>query len=499
MKQQKKHPRLKQNGFNGVSYELFIRSFADSNGDGIGDINGIVSKLAYLKQLGIEAIWITPIFESPSYHKYDVINYERIDAEYGSMADFKKLVHTAHELKIKVILDFVCNHSSSLHPWFLEAKKGKRNPYREYYIWSDASEVKDSPNWYYPKDENNKIIKGQKYYAYFWSEMPDLNYDNPAVRAEMIRIAKFWIEETGIDGFRLDAAQHIYHETAVNKNVALWQEFRAALNELKKDIYLVGEVWNNYKVVGNYLSKSLTACFNFDLAIALQKAVSKEKENGIVNTVIRIRRTYAKINPNFSDATFVSNHDQNRIMSELKANEQQAKMAAALLLTLPGSPFLYYGEEIGMQGKKPDESIREPFIWDSAKTDASQTSWMLSKYNTNQVIAGAKQQIAATSSLWNHYQALLQFRAQSEFLRSGEIHKSAIKHSAICAFFRVLDEASVLVIHNLSKTEIEFEVPELESFWNQLEFSTAKNVVFSKNKILLSAYSTLVLSKQACN
>ncbi len=480
----------------GVSYEIFVRSFADSNGDGIGDINGITSKLQYLKDLGIEAIWLTPICPSPTYHKYDVTNYKAIDPEYGTMEDFKNLVTEAHKLNIKIIPDLVPNHSSVEHPWFLEAKKGKDNPYRDYYVWSNPKDLKDTLNWYYPKDENKKKIGDEKYYGFFWSGMPDLNYDNPKVREEIIEIAKFWLKETGIDGFRIDAAQHLYDATEVKKNVEWWQQFRSALEPVKKNVYLLGEVVNIDTLVAKYLNNALSGCFNFDLAIALRQAASTELSSELVDKVIRIRKLYSKNNPDFIDATILSNHDQNRIIDELKGDINQASMAAALLLTLPGSPYIYYGEEIGMHGQKPDENIREPFLWDKGKNDKSQTTWMKATFSTDYTVTPAKLQMEDSGSFWNHYKALLQFRAKNEFMRSGEIAKSSISNPAICAFYRVWEGDSVLVLHNLSKKEINFELPKEELKFEELEFLSGSKYLRTKNKIRLSPYTTVVLAEK---
>lgn len=480
----------------GVSYEIFVRSFADSNGDGIGDINGITQKLDYLKDLGIEAIWLTPICPSPTYHKYDVTDYKAIDPEYGTMDDFKNFVTEAHARKIKVICDLVPNHTSSKHPWFLQAKMGKDNPYRDYYVWSNPKEIKDTVNWYYPKDENKKPIGNEKYYGFFWSEMPDLNYDNPKVRAEMIDIAKFWLEETKIDGFRLDAAQHVYDATEVKKNVLWWQEFRAALDEQQKNVYLIGEVVNKDTVVAKYMNNALTSCFNFDLAVVMLDVAKSETPKNLVDTVIRIRKLYTKSNPNFIDATILSNHDQNRVVDDLNGDLSQAGMAASLLLTLPGAPYLYYGEEIAMQGQKPDENIREPFLWDMPGKDASQTSWMKARFSTDYTVVPLKQQMKDSSSFWHHYKSLLQFRAKNEFMRSGDIAKSKINHPNVCAFYRVWEGDSVLVIHNLSKKEVTLEIPQEELKYEELEFISGAKYQRTKNKVRLSPYTTVVLGEK---
>ena len=481
---------------NAVSYEIFVRSFADSDGDGIGDINGITAQLPYLKKLGVEGIWLTPISPSPTYHKYDVTDYRAIDPEYGTMQDFKNLVQEAHNMGIKIIPDLVANHSSSMHPWFLEAMKGKENPYHDYYLWNTTSNLKDTVNWHLTKDARSKGESAERYYGFFWSEMPDLNYDNPKVREEIIDIAKFWLQETDVDGFRLDAAQHIYDATEVLKNVAWWRQFREALMPIKKDLFLLGEVWNKDTIVARYLDQALSGCFNFDLSFALQAAAKKENAKQLVENLMRIRQIYAQYNHNFIDATILSNHDQNRIMNELNGNIKQAKMAGSLLLTLPGSPYVYYGEEIAMLGHKPDENIREPFIWDSQKMDPKQTSWMKPVFSNNATVVGAKQQMNDSSSFWNSYQKFLLFRAQNNVMRLGTLESAAVKNTAVCAFYRILDGDSLLVIHNLSKKEQQFNFKSLGLDWNHIELIDGGNYKPLQSKGIIAPYTTVVLSKR---
>lgn len=204
-----------------VFYQVFIRSFADSNGDGIGDLNGLISKLDYLKRLGITGIWLSPVHPSPSYHKYDVIDYYNIDKEYGTLEDFKLLVAEAHQRNILVLLDLVINHTSEFHPWFLEALKGKDSPYRSYYVWSDAKILKDKSNWHFPKNDPGKPIERELYYGFFWSGMPDLNFDSKELRIKLLEIVKYWLIDMGVDGFRLNAAQHIYGERKVKKKCCM--------------------------------------------------------------------------------------------------------------------------------------------------------------------------------------------------------------------------------------------------------------------------------------
>jgi alpha-amylase len=234
-----------------VCYEIFVRSFCDSNKDGIGDLNGITSKLDYLQDLGVEALWLTPFCKSPSYHKYDVVDYQVIDPEYGTMQDLERLIEEAHRRDIRIIIDFVINHTSSENKWFLEAKKGKDNPFRNYYSWLTPAQIdsmgvaireKTADSWETNPWHWAKKGDTEKYYGMFWSGMPDLNMDEPKVRKEIYEIGRFWLEK-GIDGFRMDAAKHIYPEWEAPKAHDFWVEFRQEMEKIKPDVYIVGEVW----------------------------------------------------------------------------------------------------------------------------------------------------------------------------------------------------------------------------------------------------------------
>ena len=228
---------------NVVMYEIFVQSFVDSDGDSIGDIAGMISKLDYLQDLGIGGVWLMPIMPSPSYHKYDVTDYFGIHPDYGDMAVFKKFVHEAHKRDIKLVIDMIINHSSNHHPWFLDSKSGESAKHRDYYLWSTDEEIErwstlekeetgDSGNltqWHTTAGSD------KKYYGFFTGLMPDLNFDNPQVRKEVIDIARYWIEEVGVDGFRLDAAKHIYEDSRVADNQNWWKEYRSELEKFNPD------------------------------------------------------------------------------------------------------------------------------------------------------------------------------------------------------------------------------------------------------------------------
>ena len=267
-----------------VCYEIFVRSFCDSNGDGIGDIRGIISRLAYLKELGIEAIWLTPVHPSPSYHKYDVENYYNIDPEYGTLGDFRELIHKAHQSGIAIYLDLIVNHTSTLHPWFIEARKNKNNRFRNFYWWKNDAEINmlgiarretsDDSQEVYPWHDNGE--DPEKYYGLFYKGMPDLNYQSEELRKELVKIITFWLTDIGVDGFRLDAARHIYPVWAKEDNFEFWNFFSETIHNIKPGAFTVGEVWAETEEVAPYF-QHINAAFNFDLSFAIQRILIRKK------------------------------------------------------------------------------------------------------------------------------------------------------------------------------------------------------------------------------
>lgn len=494
-----------------VFYEIFVRSFADSNGDGIGDFKGLLSKLDYLNDgnpetdsdLGIGGIWLMPINPSPSYHGYDVTNYRDIHPDYGTMDDFRTFLNEAHKRGIKVIMDLVVNHTSKEHPWFTEAAADPNSPYRDWYVWAEDQGRKVSGTSAAGSGNPWHNLNGSHYLGIFWEGMPDLNLDNPEVRNEMIKTGQFWLEQ-GVDGFRLDAAKHIYEDLltdksqeTTNKNVAWWQEFRSGLNEVKPDAYLVGEIWDpSAALISSYLDRALDSGFNFSLAETILSSVKNEKDANIPYTLERTHKLYSeKSGGSFVDATFLTNHDQNRVMTQLEGDVPHAKMAASLLLTLPGNPFIYYGEEIGMFGAKPDELIREPMRWTPDDSEG-QTTWEPAVNNASIQGLSVSEQIGDPTSLLSHYRQLIRMRNEIPALKDGAIQEYATDQPGITAFVRLTEDQAVLVAHNLTGHELTVSLDPNQadgvSFTNLLA-QTSEGASLSGNTLTLPAYSTAVL------
>jgi alpha-amylase len=481
----------------GVYYEIFVRAFYDSNGDGIGDLNGVTVKLDYLKSLGVSGIWLMPINPSPSYHGYDITDYEGINPQYGTLQDFKKLVIEAHKRGIKVVIDMVINHTSDQHPWF-KAALDPKDPHHDWYLWAKpgtdlkAISAVGGPAWH-------RASNGAYYEGTFVGAMPDLNYDNPAVRKEMVDVGRFWLR-LGVDGFRLDAAQHIYDDLrtdmndpiALQKNTRWWAAYRHALEATNPLVWLVGEVARqNPDDLTPYLGP-LNAVFNFPLATQLIESVNQERNLGIgrgLEYTYAAYRTHAK--GDFDDAPFLSNHDQERVMSQLDDNMAHMRLAAALLLTLPGHPFLYYGEELGMQGAKPDENLREPMRWYRGGKGSGTASWKDWSTSDDAAVSVEAQQ-NDSASLLNLYRKLIGWRGQVSALRDGVLHNVPAADPHVLAYTLQDAQSRVLVVHNLSREARVFELS-VDVHVSSVRLQSEGGVVLQDGKLTLPPYTTAIL------
>ncbi|NMB19429.1 MAG: DUF3459 domain-containing protein [Firmicutes bacterium] len=472
----------------GVYYQIFVRAFADGNGDGLGDLRGIIDRLDYLEELGVSGIWLTPIHPSPSYHKYDVTDFYAIDEEIGSLEDFEELVEKAHQRDIRVIMDLVLHHTSNLHPWFIAAGLDSESVYRDYYIWADPDTNLEMPGpWaqrvWHPHADGH-------YFGLFWEGMPDLNYDNPRVREEAKAIAEFWLER-GVDGFRLDAAMHIYAHADTDRSVEWWVELREHLVGIKPDVYLVAEVWDKWTVVAPYYA-AFDSCFNFDLANLIILSARGGSDFGLARVAERFTNRYKEYSEWVIDAPFLTNHDQDRLMSVLD-DVHQAKMAASVYLTLPGNPFVYYGEEIGMKGSGPDENKREPFKWYEL-TGPGQSTWRASTFNTGSWQPSLEEQQQDADSIWNHYRNLIHLREGNLPLKVGSIVPIDTGNKQVVGFYREWKDQRVLVLHNLNPAwqEVELSLEDPQS-WNVLH--SDGEVEWGTSAITLSPRSSLVIEQ----
>jgi glycosidase len=486
----------------GVKYEVFVMAFADSDGDGKGDLNGLTQKLDYFTELGVNGLWLMPIMPSNTYHKYHVTDYRGIDKEYGTMEDFKKFITEAHKRNIKVISDYIINHTGDDHPWFLEAKKGKDNPYRDYYVWASKDSVKLLQQEVAGPDTDNAQrwhevpgdTSGELYYGYFNGQTPDLNFDNPNVRKEIYDAARFWLIDVGVDGFRLDAAKHIYPNIRAADNHKMWEEFRGEIQKIKPDAYLVGEVWSDAKTVAPYL-KGLPSLFNFDMGYFITDVVKAGQDSiGLVKKYKEISDYYTSITKEFLDATFVKNHDQVRILSELNGNVEKAKLAAGILFTLPGTPYIYQGEEIGMIGLKEDmdRGQRESFIWAEGSADALQSNWYPARFSTDKTVIPYAKQKDNPESIYNYYKKFISYRNSSAPLTQGSVALTNLTVKEVVSFVRTYQAEEELVLHNLSDVEITVALKDSLAKYKSIAFST-KGGSLRDGDLAIPAYGSIIL------
>jgi alpha-amylase len=447
-----------------VCYEIFVRSFADSNGDGIGDLQGVIDRLDYLndgdpdsrEDLGVNCIWLMPVTESPSYHGYDTVDYDTIERDYGTNKDFQDLIAAANQRGIHILIDLVLNHVSVDHPWFQEALADPASPFRDYFVFSEtdpAYQGSFGQQVWFPTPDGNAY-----YYATFGEGLPDLNYRNPDVTANAEEVARFWVEEMGVSGFRLDAIKHLIEQgeeqESTEETHAWLRDFGAYLTALDPEIYAVGEIFGaSAFILSSYFPDQLTAYFQFEISAQIIQAVQARSAGSLTYTV----RDALDQLPNQRFAPFLTNHDQIRTMSLLAGDIEQAKLAATTLFTLPGLPFVYYGEEIGMTGNKPDPRLRTPMQWTAdASGFTTGTPWEPFQDDLGTVNVAA--QTNDPESLLNYYRALIDLHLSQPALSHGET-VILDSPSPVAAFIRQSDAQTLLVVINFDDETV--AAPEL--------------------------------------
>ncbi|MGN0309077.1 MAG: alpha-amylase family glycosyl hydrolase [Bacteroides sp.] len=625
-----------------ISYQLLVYSFADSNGDGYGDINGLISKLDYIQSLGIKAIWLSPIHPSPSYHGYDVMDYDAVHPKFGTLSDFDRLITEAHNRGIKIYLDYVLNHTSTQHPWFLAAKEALANeeesPYTDYYSFSQdpAKDVADgkiamiasegaggynSGEWYsltsarvqgvytfvldwsnaskptvtvteggevdkdnsdtsnknakyiwYGKDvckkfydkgngkyqltvnldtdwgflirtDNTTWEGGTKYGAasgstlklgeafalnnstaadikfsfmqswyyhshFYTASFADLNYGElsglkkNATFQELVKSAKGWIDR-GVDGFRLDAVKHIYHKATGDENPTFLKTFYDELNTYyqgkgnNEPLYMVGEVLSGATEVAPYY-KGLPALFEFDFWYRLEWAINNGTGCYFAKDILGYQQLYAANRSDYIEATKLSNHDEDRTASKLGKNTAKEKLAAAVLLTAAGDPYIYYGEELGMYGMKDngDEYVRGPMLWgDNAETSYTDK---IDK-NVASTIASVSKQESDEKSLLNVYKQFARVRNTYPALAQGTMSKHSVYNEnkekdakSIAAWYMTKDNQKMLVIHNFGSTTAELTLTDAISKAVALQGDAKQQVKDNTTTLQLASCSSVV-------
>ncbi|MBI3745340.1 MAG: DUF3459 domain-containing protein [Chloroflexi bacterium] len=432
---------------NRLFYEVFVRSFADSNGDGIGDLSGLTAHLDQLNDgnpatagdLGVTGLWLMPTFPSPSYHGYDVTDYRGVNPDYGSLDDMRALVKAAHQRGMAVILDLPLNHTSNRHPWFVDSETPD-SAHADWYVW--ASEPQGN-NWF---SDGNRY-----YYAAFGPDLPDLNVANPAVTAELTGDAAFWLGDVGVDGFRLDAAKYLVEDGPTTQNTpathAWLGTLRRSLQAKAPGALLLGEVWDASKISSSYVPADLDMTFDFTVASSYVDAAGSGDAGSIGRVLAKVTSLY----PTGDFGAFLTNHDMDRVASTLKGDPAKLRLAAQLLLTGPGVPFVYYGEEIGMTGQKPDERIRTPMRWNASEPAAgfsSHAPW--EALSDDAAAVNVATEAADPASLLSTYRDLIRLRAAHPALSAGTYTEVTTDAPGVFAAVRSTAAETALVVANVA-------------------------------------------------
>ena len=447
-------------------YQVFVGSFSDSNRDGIGDLRGVINRMDYLndgditsgESLGVQGIWLSPIFSSPSYHKYDATSYYEIDWRFGTMEDLQELIRLCDQRNVKLILDLVINHTSSKHEWFLRFKEARMNgdvedPYYDFY--SCATTEGRINGVTYQKLPNVDCW----YECNFSGDMPELNYDNEAVRQAVLDVAKYYLD-MGIDGFRFDAVKYIYYgDTA--RSVDFWNWYMAELRAIDPDIYCVGECWSGEGEILEYYSAM--NCFDFAMSQAEGMAASAAKNGSVLkftNYVASHQRKVLEKAPEGMPMYFLSNHDMDRIAGTF-VTENNMRMAANLYLLAPGSPMIYYGEEIGIRGSRgsemTDANRRLAMLWGDSEDLVSDP--IGANYpQKNQIQTTVADQLADEGSLLRYYQRLIALRNSHEAIARGTYTALDCADKKFGGFLIEHEGETIALFHNTWAEEVSFDL-----------------------------------------
>lgn len=496
-------------------YEVFVYSFYDSDGDGVGDLKGLTEKLDYINDgdpstttdLGCNGIWLMPVMPSPTYHKYDVTDYYEIDPEYGTLDDFKAFIEECDKRGIRVILDLVMNHSSSEHEWFQKACEYLKNlpvgaepdpaecPYVDYYFFSRTKESGyenlSGTDWYYE--------------AQFWGGMPDLNLGNEAVRAEFEAIADYWLE-LGVGGFRLDAAKE-YYTGDDTKNIEVLTWFNDMVKSKKEDAYIVAEVWNGMTYYTQY-TVSGVSCFDFDFADksgVIAKALKNSNAVSYANNLVTVQEMLAEQHADYIDAPFYTNHDMGRSAGYYAGefSEHQVKMAQAMNLLMSGSSFLYYGEELGMKGSGIDENKRAAMYWSADNNADGMCDGPEAMEDFDMKYGSLAEQEIDGNSIYNFVKQTILLRNQFPALSHGtvEVETGLMTDESICAVKKTYEEESVLLVYSLAQESKTIDLAKVTLLEGELEISGvlltgAEDITVEGTTVTMPPYTVLVITEK---
>lgn len=417
-------------------YEIFVYSYCDSDGDGIGDLKGVVSKLDYIREMGFTGIWLMPIMPSPTYHKYDVTDYYSIDSQYGTLEDFKLLIDEAHNRDIKVIIDLPVNHTSNEHEWFLSSKSSS-SEYRDWYNWIDHAEF-------------GYTQYGLSYYeSRFVDTMPDLNLDNKYVREEIADIMEYWLDTMNCDGFRLDACTS-YYTGEDDKSIEFLTWLGETARAVKPECYIVGEVWSPLEIILKFYESGIDSFFMFPAAnydgyitdSVIMSNPARAKEEFVSSLMLLEDSLEGKI-----QAPFISNHDIGRAAGFLRSDENMIKFGAGLLSVMSGSTFVYYGDEIAMRGSGDDPNKRIGMLW---TTEEETTSPPPGTTKISYSFPSVADQQADEGSVLSYYKNAMNLRIDYPEISRGVLTVEEIDNEEVALLKREWNGSIIYIAINFS-------------------------------------------------
>ena len=539
-----------------IVYQIYPRSFQDTDGDGVGDLQGIINRLDYVKDLGVTAVWLNPIYSSPNDDNgYDVSDYRNIMSDFGTMKDFDTMLSEMHARDIKLVMDIVVNHSSDEHPWFKESRSSRDNPYRDYYHWWPAE--KGEPPYRYSlfDAEGNAWKYDEKtnayYLHYFSQKQPDLNWENPKVRQEVYDIMTYWAEK-GVDGFRLDAFQFAAKDTTFpefpkgfEKNFIQYYAMQDGLHDYLKEMN--EQVFSKYDVmsVAEGAGRTLEEAHELvdadrneiNMAYAFDGVDIPKAEGYKIST---FKETFSKWDSAFADkgwiSIFLSNHDQARMVSRyandsLPYRAPSAKMLNTFILSMRGTPYCYFGDELGMTNNPKLQNIedyqdiaaingykkaksqgedmetfmqnlrfgsrdhgRTPMQWDASEHAGftSGNPWL--PLNPNYIDVNTEAELADENSVFNHFKKMTALRKESEVLIYGDYALLLPEHPQVYAYTRSLGDEQFLVMLNFSKEKVSVTLEELGNF-SELKINNYSNLNKKANELQLEPYQAVILAK----
>ncbi len=507
---------LSRESFCRTTYEVFVHSFCDSDGDGIGDLPGLLSKLDYIndgdpnggKDLGMTGLWLMPVFPSNTYHKYDVTDFVGIDPSYGTLEDMDALIAACHERGMTVILDLAVNHTSTAHPWFQEAARYLRS------LPSGREAVKEECPyvWYYQfareqYDGYVPLPDSEWYYeARFWSEMPDLNLTTPEVRQELKDVIHFWLDR-GVDGFRLDAVTSYFTD-----NLEAGIEFTRWLTQTAKErnpsAYIVGEAWADQYTYAQYYKSGIDSLFDFAFAgrdgLISRIVNRREGLRSFAESMVQEEKLYASMNPSYVNAPFYTNHDMDRGAEYYMENDgAKVKTAEALNLLMTGNAFVYYGEELGMKGAGIDENKRAPMYWSDDPNAPGMCKGPSGMDEIRMEYGSLEKQIDDPNSIYSYIREAVRIRESLPVIARGRtVRIPELEEDRFCGFLRS-DSANrgaedVLVLINTGDTAVTRHMPDSVAEYRNLcagLYTGDRNTQLNDREITIPAGGILFLQK----